>query len=78
MGSKWELSFGYGVPMDLALTKFLEHVGKPQLKKEIPKKICFLYNAQQIKPGDKKPIGEFFKDNLNPKVVINDMNNLLG
>ena len=79
MGSKWELSFDYyDMPMDLVLTKFLEHVGKPELKKEIPKKICFLYNAQQIKPGEKRRIGEFFKDNYYPKVVVNDMNNLLG
>ena len=28
--------------------------------------------------GEKRTVEEFFKDNLNPKVVINDMNNLLG
>ena len=78
MGSKWELSFDRNFSMDLVLTKFLEHVGKPQLKKEIPKKICFLYDAEQIKPGEKRFIEEFFKDNYNPKVVVNDMNNLLG
>jgi hypothetical protein len=55
----------------------LREVGKPGLKNDIPSKLCFLYNAKQMKPGDKTTLTHFFKNDKNPIVVVNDINNLL-
>lgn len=64
--------------VDGLLNQFLEEIRKPGLKNDIPSKLCFLYNEKQIKPGDKTTLEKFFKNDKNPKVVVDDINNLLG
>ena len=41
-------------------------------------RISFLYNAYKIKIRDKTHIKELFKGNVNPKIVVNDTDNLIG
>ena len=77
-GSSLELFYPISYSVDALLNLFLREVGKPGLKNDIPNKLCFLYNAKQMKPGDKTTLKNFFKNDKNPKVVVNDINNLLG
>ena len=77
-GSSLELFYPISNSVDDLLSLFLREVGKPGLKYDIPNKLCFLYNAKQMKPGDKTTLKNFFKNDKNPKVVVNDINNLLG
>ena len=67
--------FTQGDTIDHVIKKFFYKVDKPQLIKT--NKICFLYLARQLKLGDKTKIEDFFKDDLNPKVVVNDPSNLI-
>ena len=77
-GSSLELFYPISNSVDDLLNLFFREVGKPGLKNDIPNKLCFLYNAKQMKPGDKTTLKNFFKNDENPKVVVNDINNLLG
>ena len=56
--------------------KYLKTVGKSNLYKS--DKISFLFNATKLNYGDKKTVGEFFRNSPNPKVIVNDTNNLIG
>ena len=63
------------------LLKYLTRIGRQDLIIENPNnlgKICFLYNAYQLKFNDNTKIKDFFKGNPNPKVVVNDVDNLIG
>ena len=77
-GSHWEMVFGSAMSIDELLTQFFKNINKPELKSKIPKKLCFLFNANKLNPGDKTSIGHFFNNIKRPIVVINDINNLLG
>ena len=65
------LAFKYGTTIDEILKKYLHRVNKPDQEK-----ICFLFNANQLKFGCKTKIEDFFKGISNPKVIVNDVKNL--
>ena len=77
-GSSWDMADYIPDSVDGLLNIFLKQIGKPGLKNDIPSRLCFLYNAKQMKPGDQTTLKNFFKNDKNPKVIVNDMNNLLG
>ena len=62
----------YGTTIDELLKKYLHRINKP----ELIEKLCFLFNARQLKFGDKTKIEDFFKGISNPKVVVDDIYNL--
>ena len=70
------LCFKYGTTIDEILKIYLKRVNREELIGRYDK-ICFLVNAQQIKFGDKTPVEKLFKLNRNPKVVVNDVYNLI-
>ena len=74
------LVYSYGTTIDAVLKKYLKRVNREDLIKDETNKgkICFLFNAAQLKFGDNTPIEQFFKGISNPKVVVNDVNNLIG
>ena len=74
------LVYSYGTTIDAVLKKYLKRVNREDLINDEKNKgkICFLFNAAQLKFGDKTPIEQFFKGISNPKVVVNDVNNLIG
>ena len=74
------LVYSYGTTIDAVLKKYLKRVNREDLINDEKNKgkICFLFNAAQLKFGDNTPIEQFFKGILNPKVVVNDVNNLIG
>ena len=74
------LVYNFGTTVDQVLRKYLKRVNREDLinDEQNKGKICFLFNAAQLKFGDKTPIEQFFKGISNPKVVVNDVNNLIG
>ena len=40
--------------------------------------IAFIYNASRINISDKTKVKDFFKDNINPIITVNDISNLIG
>ena len=76
-GTKRNLVLAESCSIDQALKKYLEVVGHPELYNQT-EKIGFIYNAQKLKFGETKTIKEFFKNSFNPKIIVNDTNNLIG
>ena len=73
------LVYDYGTTIDEVLKKYLKRVNRSDLiNVKGDKKICFLFNASQLKFGDQTKVEDFFKNITNPKVVVNDVNNLIG
>ena len=62
--------------IDELLKTYLIRVEKPNLIKD--NRICFLYNARQLKYGDNTSVDNFFKNASYPKIYVNDDNNLIG
>ena len=80
-GVSHAMAFDFGTTIDQALKKYLDRVGKSELLNDLANtsaKICFLFNAQQLKFGDNRKIENFFQNNLNPKIIVNDVHNLIG
>ena len=77
-GTTHTLVYNYGTTIDQVLSKYLNRVGRPELYQEKSNKICFLFNASQLKFGDQTKVEVFFKGVINPKVVVNDVHNLIG
>ena len=44
----------------------------------IDERISFLYNAFKLRFNDKTHLKDHFKENINPRIVINDIDNLIG
>ena len=64
------LVFKYGTTIDEVLKKYCHKIiNEPEFI--CKKKNCFLFNASQLKFGDKTKIEVFFKGISNPKVVVN-------
>ena len=77
-GTAHTMVYNYGTTIDQALAKYLNRVGRPDLIGDKSNKICFLFNAAQLKFKDQTKVEAFFKNVNNPKVVVNDVNNLIG
>ena len=56
---------------------YLNRVGKPELFNRT-KDICFICNGNKIDIHSKETIGQYFATNLNPKIIVNDVKNLIG
>ncbi len=44
----------------------------------IDERISFLYNACKLRFNDKTHLKDHFKENINPRIMINDIDNLIG
>ena len=75
-GVSHTIPFNYGTTIDEVLKKYFYRTNKPELINQ-KGKFCFLFNSNQLKFGDKTKIEEFFKGIPNPKVVVNDVKNLV-
>ena len=76
IGTKRNIVLSHGTTIDQALKKYLNAVGKPDLVNS--DKISFLFNASKLEFGNNTKIENFFKNVMNPKVVVNDTANLIG
>ncbi len=69
------LVFKYGTTIDEVLKKYCHRMHEPEFI--FKKKKCCLFNARQLKFGDKTKIEDFFPGISNPKVIVNGVNNLI-
>ena len=63
-------------PVEMAIISYC--IYKNKVYDLIEGSIFFLYNAYKIKIRDKTHIKEYFKVNVNPKIVVNEIDNLIG
>ena len=56
---------------------YLNRVGKPELFNRT-KDICFICNGNKIDIHSKVTVGQYFGHNINPKIIVNDVKNLIG
>ena len=56
---------------------YLNRVGKPELFNRT-KDICFICNGNKIDIYSKVTVGQYFGHNINPKIIVNDVKNLIG
>ena len=68
--------FNINLSVEKLLDCFFVTIGKEQLKGN--DKITFMYNKNQIRPNDFNiEIGNYFKNNNNPKIIVKDPKNLI-
>ena len=48
------------------------------VKKVNDKSLCFLFNAAVLRINDETPLKIFFRYSENPKILVNDVDNLIG
>ena len=72
------ITVDYGTTIDELLRKYLKIKNKEHLYGDKSNRICFLYNAWQLKFGDISVVEKVFKNITEPKIVVNDVNNLIG
>ena len=77
-GTTTNMVYPHGTIMDKALEKYLSRVGRPDLYRDKSNQICFLYNGSQIKFGEKAKVEIYFKNVNMPKIIVNDVHNLIG
>ena len=77
IGTKRNLVLSENTPVNKALQKYLKTVGHSELYDQ-SEKIGFLYNARKLEFKDTTPIKDFFNGSVNPKIIVNDINNLIG
>ena len=58
------------------LKKYLKRIGRPEL--EGGNKIAFIFNANPLKINDTTKAKDIFKNDSNPKITVNDVNNMIG
>ena len=59
------------------LKYYLVVVKKPELIRDINNKIVFLYQGNKIESNNRTPIYDFFKNDNNPIIEVNDPNFLI-
>ena len=63
------------------LKKYLKRVDRPELISSLMEggnKIAFLYNGKFLKINDTTKVKDIFKNSSDPKIIVNDVNNVIG
>ena len=80
-GTKHSITFNPKDTIGFMIKKYLIRVGRYELIEKLNEKkniLAFLYNIHNLKINDETKIKDFFGENKNPKIVINDVNDLIG
>ena len=77
-GTTTNMIYPYGTTIDQAFEKYLTRVGRPDLYRDKSNQICFLFNGSQVKFGNTQKVEVFFKNITGPKIIVNDVHNLIG
>ena len=75
LGNIYKLILNENISVGTALEKYLQIYN---ISKNNHSKINFLYNAEKLDLGNKTLLKDYFKGNLNPKILVNDVENLIG
>lgn len=60
---------------------YLKRIGRPELISSLMEggnKIEFIYNANPLKINDTTKVKDIFKNSSNPRIVVNDVHNMIG
>ena len=77
-GTKTIMLYDHGITIDQAIQKYLERMSRLELYTTKSNKICFLFNGAQLKYGDQTKVEDYFKHNSTPKIIVNDVHELIG
>ena len=77
-GTTTNMIYPYGTTLDQAIEKYLSKVGRPDLYRDKSNQICFLFNGSQVKFGNNQKVETFFRNITGPKIIVNDVHNLIG
>ena len=67
----------YGQSISDIILLYLKRVGREDLFKK-DSGICFLSNAKKIDIFDKTKVEAYFRNTINPLIIVNDVKNLIG
>ena len=76
-GIRINIEVKYGTTIAELLAIYLKKIERPELIGKSDK-IEFLFNACKLRFEDITPIEQFFKNSTNPKIVVNDLDDLKG
>ena len=76
-GIRINIEVKYGTTIAELLAIYLKKIERPELIGKSDK-IAFLFNVCLLRYGDITPIEQFFKNSTNPKIVVNDLDDLKG
>ena len=85
-GTITNISFNENGSIGDLIKLYLKRVDRPDLisslmkgnKNLVDKKLVFLWNAIKLDINDTKKAKYFFKNDMKPKIVVNDIHNLIG
>ena len=76
-GVTYNIYYNYGTTIDEVLKAYLNEAETPELIDDRTNRIAFLYNATRLRFGDETTIETFFQNSINPRILVNDMQNLI-
>ena len=80
-GTITNISFNENGSIGDLIKLYLKRVDRPDLISSLmngDKSIAFLWNANKLDINDTKKAKYFFKNDMKPKIVVNDIHNLIG
>ena len=77
-GIHHSIAVNYETTIGQLLNKYLILIRRPDLIVKKSNEIVFLYNAFKLRFEDETPVEEFFKNNMSPTIIVNDINYLVG
>ena len=76
-GVSYNIYYNYGTTIDEALKAYLNEAETPELIDDRTNRITYLYNATRLRFGDETTIETFFRNFINPRIIVNDIQNLI-
>ena len=76
-GVSYNIYYNYGTTIDEVLKAYLNEAETPELIDDRTNRIDYLYNATRLRFGDQTTIETFFRNSINPRIIVNDIQNLI-
>ena len=76
-GVSYNIYYNYGATIDEVLKAYLNEAETPELIDDRTNRIAFLYNVTRLRFGDETTIETFFLNFINPRIIVNDIQNLI-
>ena len=76
-GVSYNIYYNYGTTIDEVLKAYLNEAETPELIDDRTNRIDYLFNATRLRFGDETTIETFFRNFINPRIIVNDIQNLI-
>ena len=76
-GVSYNIYYNYGTTIDEVLKAYLNEAETPELIDDRTNRIDYLFNARRLRFGDETTIETFFRNSINPRIIVNDIQNLI-